>query len=44
MNEISSAVELSNESYKLNFHNLKEKVLEIANMCQISSSNQDVIK
>ena len=44
MNEISSTVELPNESYKLNFHNMKEKVLEMANMCQISSSNQDILK
>ena len=44
MNEISSSFELSNEAYKSNLHGMKDKILEIANMCQISSSSQDIFK
>ena len=44
MNEISSSIELTSELYKSNLHDIKAKIVEIANMCQIPSSSQDIFK
>lgn len=44
MNEISFRMETTNTIYESIIDNIKTKVLEIANMCQISSASQEAFK